>query len=339
MLRGFQRFRISRNDPVSDDSQMRAALGLCFAGLLGSMVTAIGRDSSVAETLIREIGRVERDIQRATSPQERTGVEERLRRARTAAEKGRAFLALHELSTAWRTEAAYTFSGGLVDRVKTFDDFKREWTTVGEPRAPQPMPDAPLVVAALATASESVGPATHRASLPYAEDAGLRAGLYYLGDARAANRFGAFCRGLTFLSAGVRPPLRSIAPEMDRFERDVIKLYDKADANARRSFIIVNVTMKIARERDGSGDYAASLLQYMLARFHLGTVATAGASGDAAARLQTFAKALTGQDHTIAQLFFEMAASSLESPDAKVQRQATAIADFVIPEYVEVIKR
>jgi hypothetical protein len=67
--------------------------------------------------------------------------------------------------------------------------------------------------------------------------------------------------------------------------------------------------------------------------------ATKEASPDAAARIGAFAKALTGADHTIAQLFFEMAAAGLENSDGAGGRQATAIADFVLPEYFEVTKR
>ena len=149
----------------------------------------------------------------------------------------------------------------LAPRVKTLDDFRREWAAAGEPGSPTEATGLPLAVAALATSSEAVAPATYRASLPYAEDAGLRAGLYYLAEARAARDFGAFCRTLKFDSAGPRPVLRSIEPELDRFERDVVKAYDTADMNARRGFIVINVATKIARERNTSGDYPAALLQ------------------------------------------------------------------------------
>jgi hypothetical protein len=224
-------------------------------------------------------------------------------------------------------------------RVKTFDDFKREWTAMGEPSRTQPAAGLPLAVAAIATSSEAVAPATYRASLPYAEDASLESGLFYLGDAQAAGRFGAFCRTLKFDSAGDPPALRSIAPEMDRFERDVLTLYDQADATARRGFIAVNVAMKIARERDAAGDHPAALLQYLLARQQLGLMVTTAPATETAAKLAAFSKALGAMDHSIAQLFMEMAAAGLESQDAPGPRGAAAIADFVLPEYVEIVKR
>ena len=291
----------------------------------------------MTDTLIREIARVQNELKRVTSSEQRAGTEIRLQRARDAATRGREYLALHELSLAWRTQSAYTLSAEIRSRVKDMDDFRREWAAAGEPRTLGASASMPLVVAALATSAEAVAPATYRASLPYAEDAGLESGLYYLGDAHAASRFAAFCRTLRFEPAGARPPLRSIAAEMDRFERDVVKLYDKADAGARRAFISINVAMKIARERDASRDYSASLLQYLLARYQLALLVTSEASADAASRLSAFSAALKGADHTIAQLFFEIAAASLETPDGS--RGATAIADFVIPEYVEIVKK
>jgi hypothetical protein len=240
-------------------------IGLVWAGAGGSPEgTRYAHETQVTETILREIARVERDLARAASAEDRAPAEARLKRAGDAARRGRAFLALHDLSVPWRLQAAHTMSARLEDRVQTIEDFRREWTAMGEPAAAKPASGLPLVVAAFATSSESVGPATYRASLPYAEDAGLRAGLFYLGDARASGEFGSFCRALKFASAGSAPVLRSVAPEMDRFERDVLQLYDKADATARRGFIGVNVGMKIARERDASQDYAAALLQYLL---------------------------------------------------------------------------
>ena len=329
--------------PSSPARQMIRGVSRCHAmiclGILLGSIAPRAANGPVTEALLREIARVERDLARAASPEERAAAETRLRRAAEAARRGRQFLALQDLSAAWRIEGAFTRSAVLTSRVKTLDDFKREWVAAGEPSQPTGAPGLPLVVAALATSSEAVAPATYRASLPYAEDAGLRAGVYYLADASAATGFGVFCRTLKFGPSGSRPALRSIAAEMDRFEREVVKRYDSADMNARRSFIVINVGMKIARERDTRGDYPAALLQYLLARYQLGLLETNEPSRDAAARLEGFAKALTGADHSIALLFFEMAARALESPDPSSQRQAAAIADHVLPEYVEIVKK
>ena len=304
---------------------------VCLAG-----VETRGRSDEALAVLAREIARVERDLQRATTAEERAGAEARLKRAAAAVQKKRVWLALHELSTAWRLQAAYSFTAERSPRVRSMDEFKREWTAAGEPRPPQPAPDLPLLVAAMATASEAAAPVTFRASLPYAEDAGLKGGIFYLGDARAASEFGTFCRKLPVQVVDARPPLRSPGREMDRFEADLVKLHDRADAAVRRSFIPISVGMKIARERDAAGDHPAALLHYLLARYQLALLVTASRNADAPARLDAFSKALAGADHSIAMLFVEMAAASLENADAK---GATAIVDFVLPEYVEMTRK
>ena len=313
----------------------RNQLTLCIGILLASLAVH-ATDGPVTEAVLREIARIERDLARSASPEERGAAETRLRRAADAARRGRRYLALHDLSAAWRIEGALTRSSVLAPRVKTLDDFKREWAAAGEPGPPTEATGLPLAVAALATASEAVAPATYRASLPYAEDAGLRAGLYYLAEAHAARDFGAFCRTLKFEAAGQRPVLRSIAPELDRFERDVVKAYDTADMNARRGFIVINVGTKIARERNTSGDYPAALLQYLLARYQFGLIVTKDANPEPSSRLAALSKTLVGADHSLAQLFFEMASASLEAPDGA--RGASVIAEFVIPEYVSIVK-
>ena len=311
---------------------------ICLSAVVVSVAAAAAgaQPDDMVAVLTREIQRVERDLRNVTTAEERAGAEARLRRAAAAVQKKRLWLALYELSTAWRLQAAYAFTADRSPHVRSIEDFKREWTGVGEPKRPPYARALPLLVAAVATASEAAAPATFRASLPYAEDVGLKGGLFYLGDAKAAADFGAFCRSLPLPPAHLRPTLRSPAREMDRFEADVVKLYDRADANGRRSFIPINVAMKIARERDAAGDHPAALLQYLIARYQLGLLATAAAAPDTSSRLEAFTKALTGADHSLAAMFAEMAAASLETPDPK---GATAIVDFVLPEYMGIVQR
>ena len=196
-----------------------------------------------------------------------------------------------------------------------------------------------MTAAAICTSSEAAAPATYRASLPYAEDAGIGSGVYYLGDADAAVRFGAFCRSLTYAARGPRPPLRSIAREIDRFETDVLKHYNKADGQARRPFIQISVGLKMARERDASGDYAAALLQYLLVRYQYAVLLTNSPAVDVAARIRASQAGMRDADHSIAELFLQMAAARLESADPPGPLAATAIMDVVIPEYIGIVKR
>jgi len=314
---------------------MRRVLVLCAA-------IATQAQTPAAEAILKEAARVEQELQRVVAEEDRAAFATRLQRAVDAARKGRTYLALYELSAPWRAQSAYSFGARLKDRVTTIDAFRSEWRKAGPPVIPPfGAGSLPLVARALASSSESAGPATYRASLPYAEDAGVASGLYYLGDAQAAVAFGAFCRSLTFPAAASPPALRSIAPEMDRFEQDVLKLYDKADAAGRRPFIQINVGMKIARERDAQGDHAAALLQYLLARQQLGILVTGSGAdaSDVTGRLKLFEGAMKNADHSIGELFLQMATTQLEHADAGGLRSATAIVDFVLPEYMEILKR
>jgi len=295
--------------------------------------------SSASETLSKEIARVERDLQQVMPADERAGAEIRLARAADASRKGRLYLALHELSAVWRLQAATTFAGRLRDKVDSAEEFRKEWTSIGEPVMPAVPSALPLALGALATSAEAVAPATYRASLPYSEDAGIGSGLYYLGDSQAAVQFGAFCRSLILADRGPRPSLRSVAPDMDRLETEILKNYNKADATARRPFIQISVTLKIARERDASGDYAASLVQYLLARYQHALVTTTAPAADIGARLKSSEAAMHNGDHSIGELFLQMAAAHLENGNPEGSRIATAIMDVVIPEYIGIVKR
>jgi hypothetical protein len=307
--------------------------------LIVSVAATLPGQASVADALLKEVARVERDLQPVTTEDERAGAEMRLAGAADAARKGRIYLALHELSSAWRLQSATSFAARLRESVKTADDFRREWKSLGQPTAPSAAASLPLAVAAITTSSESVAPATYRASLPYAEDAGISSGVYYLGDADAAVRFGAFCRSLAFDGRGTRPPLRSIAAEIDRFERDVLNRYNKADAAARRPFIQISVGLKMARERDAAGDHGAALLQYLLVRFQDALLNTKAPADDVAARITASEAGMRNADHSIGELFLQMASAQLESPDPHGKVAASAILDVVIPEYIGIVKR
>ena len=304
-----------------------------------SLAVTLQTPAGVSGTLEKEIARVQRELEQTTSQDERAGAEMRLARAAEATRKGRVYLALYELSPAWRMQAASTFAAGLRDKVHTAEGFRKEWSAVGEPHLPLPPVSLPLAIGAIATSSEAVAPATYRASLPYAEDAGVSSGVYYLGDSQGALQFGAFCRTLNLGARGPRPSLRSVAPEIDRFEADVLKNYNKADAAARRPFIQISVGLKIARERDASGDYAAALLQYLLARYQHALLGSTLPAADIDGRIKSSESGMRNADHSIGELFLQLASAQLESADPQGARNATAIIDVVIPEYLGIVKQ
>ena len=306
-----------------------------------TLVAALVVPADVAPKVKAEIARV-RDAAAKTVPSDqRGGLDARLKRAEDAIAAGRVYLALLELQPAWEMEFGFAFAGA--SGIKTNDEFLRKWKEIGPPSLPsEPAnPARPLIAEAFADSSQARGPALYRASLPYSEDAGLSAGLYYLGESQAGAKFAAWVRALGWESSGRRPPMRSIEPQLTAFERDVVQKYERAEAAQRPTYIGVNVALKLARELNTHGRYSAALLEYLRARTRF-TAPVAEPPKDAAAvkaRIAAAQQELRDGDHTVALVFLELAAASAENQDPTVSRSATAILDDVIPAYLAVVKR
>jgi hypothetical protein len=306
-----------------------------------ALAAALAVPADVAPKLKAEIARVREASAKTVPSEQRGGLDARLKRADDAIAAGRIYLALLELQPAWEMECGFAFSNA--SGIKTNDEFLRTWKEIGPPPLPsEPAnPARPLIAEAFADSSQARGPALYRASLPYSEDAGLPAGLYYLGESQAGAKFAAWVYALGWESSGKRPPMRSIEPELNAFERDVVQKYERADATQRPTYIGVNVALKLARELNTQGRYSAALLEYLRARTRF-TAPVAEAPKDAAAlktRLAAAQQELRDGDHSVALVFLELAAASAENQDPTVSRSATAILDDVIPAYLAVVKR
>lgn len=263
-----------------------------------------------------------------------------LGRVKEAVARDRLFFALDELQEPWTFEAAMRWANAR-DAIKTADQFSAEWKRVGAPGWGTPALRLPAAVEAIAASSASRGPATWRASLPYSQDAGMNAGLYYLGESQAYAAFAAYCRSLAFSSRGTRPAFKPMAAEITALESQVAEMYDKAPADVKPRFIRVSVGLKIAHTLDEHKDYGAALYQYLAAQYRA-AVATAPDRpvADVKARLERHRATLpAGTDHSIAELFLERAAFLLESADPAAARSAAVIADTIVPAYLKLVQR
>ena len=263
-----------------------------------------------------------------------------LARVKDAVAKDRLLFALDELQDPWTFEAAMTWANAHA-AVKTSDQFAAEWKRVGEPAWGAPASARPAAVEAIAASNASRGPATWRASLPYSEDAGMNAGLYYLGEAQAYAAFAAWCRALPFERRGAPLAIKPMAEEINALEAEVAVLYDKAAPETKSRFIRVSVGLKIAHTLDEHKDYGAALYQYLAAKYRAAAaIARDGGQGDVKGRLETARAHLApGQDHSIAELYLERAAYLLESNDPSAARSAAVIADTVLPAYLRLVQR
>jgi hypothetical protein len=191
----------------------------------------------------------------------------------------------------------------------------------------------PAVVEAIAAIAETRGPATYRASLPYARDSGIQDGLYYLGDARAVGAFARFVRQLPWPREGTRPAFRSIGTDLDAFDREVTAAYETMDRSQHTTYILTSAAIKQARTLNDGQQYAAALFEYLIARLRFAplrgivSTATAGRIGDARRDLNA------SLDTSIPRLFLEMAASAIESGEPAQQPTAAYILEDVLPAY------
>jgi hypothetical protein len=262
-----------------------------------------------------------------------------LGRVNAALAKERILLALDELQEPWTTEAAMAWAQAHA-AIKTPAAFAAEWQRVGEPAWLPPAAGRPAAVEALAAANASRAPATWRASLPYSEDAGIDAGVYYLGEAQAYAAFAAFARSLPLEARGRAPAFRSLASEIAALEAQVAGTYDKAPADVKPRFIRVSIGLKVARTLDEHKDYGAALYQYLAAQYRA-AVAVAGDTdpGDVKTRLDAVrARLAPGEDHSIAEMFLERAGFLLETNEPAAARSAAIIADTIVPSYLELVR-
>jgi hypothetical protein len=291
------------------------------------------RLSSMAASLAST---VERDV----PADQRQGLAPRLDRARAALAANRLHLALYELEGAFVSANAFAYAGAATD-VTSADAFAQHWKAAGEPKAAQPTArHAPLLLQALAEASEARAPVTYRASLPYGQDAGVPAGLYYLGESRALVAFADFVRRLGWPSNGAVPAVRSIAPELAALDAEVTTAYKDMTAAEHPRYIVVSVLLKRARTLNDAGAHAGALLEYLMARLRFFPLRKTDPGIADAARIAEARERLgAGTDHSIAQLFVEMAEAAAESQDAAMKQNAAAILIDVLPAYHAALAR
>ncbi len=296
------------------------------------------RPDTPGAAIAREIARMETD--RATLGNQADAFADGIGRVKDAVSKNRLFFALDELQEPWTFDAAMRWANAHA-AITSAEQFSAEWKRVGEPALSTRPTSLPSAVEAIAASNAIRAPATWRASLPYAEDAGMSAGLYYLGEAQAFAAFAEFCRSLPFDRRGAAPSFKPMAREIAALEAQAATLYDTVPADTKPRFIRVSVGLKIARTLDEHGDRGAALYQYLVARYRAGVaVAPQTRPGDVKTRLESARSKLTpGIDHSIGELFLQRAAYLLETGDPSAARSAAVIADTVLPDYLRLVAR
>lgn len=292
------------------------------------------------DILTRTIAETTALAERVVPQEQRQAAITRLTRAKFAADAGRLHLALYELEGAFVMAHAHAFATEKA-AVKTDEEFAAIWKGAREPRAQtNARGDSPSLVTAMAASAARRAPTTYRAALPYGQDAGVAAGLYYLGEAQALASFGDFARGLPWKREGSATPIRSIQPELDAFDAEVTKAYENMTPAEHSTYIVVSVLLKRAKTFSDTGDHAGALFEYLLARLRFWPLRkTSATSADDAALGNARARLAADVDHSIARVFVEMAETALTTDDASQRRNAGVIVADVLPAYHAALTR
>jgi hypothetical protein len=301
--------------------------------VLAHVVATAQNPPAPATAVQREIARVRSQVQASGAEDQRAALLQRLDRADSALKAQHAYLALYLLEAPYEGAGASAFATSA--DVHSPADFVRKWTALGAPKPHrQTARPVPAGVDALAEAAEDRGRATYQASRPYAEDSGTDAGLYYLGESYAAMSYAAFVRSATWPNAGRRPPFRRIAPEIAAFDREITTTYEKMARADHPTYIRASAALKQARSLDDHGAREGALFQYLLSRYLFAPLRGA-ANADATPERIAVARATlpAGEDHSIAELFLQLADEGAASTNADLRRGAAAVIEDLIPAY------
>jgi hypothetical protein len=328
-----------------------ASLVLLGIGAIGGSIGPASGDDPLAAEIAHWSALLSSNASKAESwIQAKQASEAMLAGAQQALRDGRRLLAVRRLAAARENLAAAAYVAERQARdLASQPSFEAEWKRMGVVlgRDVKP-PDVNALAGVRPSALRALGEAAlsqvhvyYDASLEYGRNTTPDSGFYYLGVAQAQREFAGLCRTLFAPSSELRePPLRSLQPEIDTLETELLAAYrPPASIDRHREFILASATLKEARELDAAGLRHGALLRYLQTVERLALLRPAsGVPDDAttAARLRELETRLAarGVDHTIGRLFLEEAQADLAASerDAKGAVAATVARD-VLPRY------
>lgn len=273
-----------------------------------------------------------------------------LARAEEAMAQGRRLLALQRLAAA-RAElalAAY-MDGRPPGQRKDMASFEAEWARMGEALEPDLGSTAPARLEDLhPAAARALGEAAlpqvriyYDASLEYGRNTTAEKGLYYLGAAQAQREVVELLRQVSLPSSRREPPVRSLRPELDALEAEMLAVYrPPVSIDRHGQFIAASSTLKEARELDEAGLHHGALLRYLQAALQFAPL-RASSPPSRASSIAGEASALQARlsegevDHSIGQLLLESAQAHLAADDSAT---AAILVGDVLPRYLAALE-
>jgi hypothetical protein len=228
-------------------------------------------------------------------------------RAQEALTQGKRLLAVQRLADARDDLAVASWMSARTAEQRTEAGFEKEWERMGGTLKTRPTTEDlhPAALRALAEASLPQVRTYYDASLEYGRNTMPEQGLYYLAAAQAKKEEVELLRSLSTPTSQGSPPLRSLQPELDALEAEMLAVYrPPLSIDRHPEFITASATLKEARELDEAGLRYGALLRYLQAA--LQSAPLRGASppqGDLAALEKRLSR--KDVDHSIGQLFVE----------------------------------
>ena len=278
-----------------------------------------------------------------------------LQAVKDALDAGHLYLALYRLQPVYVELQAQQYLGARVALKKgPTPAFEQEWRRLGRELGrdrrlfkPAANSRAPAAAQALAESAFSQVAPYHQSGRLYGLNTEIQYGLYYLGRAPGSLSFALLCQ--TSSPARTQPQLRlrSLQAELSRLEADVLKAYRQADLRTQEpSYIRVNVTLKVATELNQAAMYAGALHKLLEAAMFFASITTPSGDVRDLARLQgeaaqVKAKLAGRADHSIGQMYLEMAESALRQAEGGARKEenlklATVVLGSVLPRYFHI---
>ncbi|MEP7342876.1 MAG: hypothetical protein ABI977_34425 [Acidobacteriota bacterium] len=287
---------------------------------------------------------------------------EQIAKLEEAIQKGRFYLGLFLLQRIEETLLTdqYRFTKSEIEK-QGQEAFEREWQHLGKEVAasntPRPLPTSPQLptaIKAIAERSQTQIQPYYQSGWLYGLNTTIGNGLYYLGLTKANYDFAAFCQSLRFNNPKTALRLRSLEPELNKLEAEILQAYKQADvAKQQASYNRINSTLKMASELNKEKRFSGALLQYLQVSLLFWTISEPPVEAQPLDRLKKQVEAMRAQlssgkaDHSIGLLFLEMAQSRIETTESQsdhearmeAHRSAAIILNRVLPRYLNITEK
>lgn len=277
-------------------------------------------------------------------------------RIERAAQAGHVFLSLFLLQQPATALPAFEYQKAKAEVEKGgLEALEQEWRRLGGELAEKgrrltaaPAPQTPLAVKAIIERSLTQVQPNYQSGRLYGQQTKVEYGLFYLGRAKAQLEFALFCRSLDVKATGVAPLLRSLAPELEELEREVLQSYRRLGAaDQQNTFIRINSSLKVAQDMEREKRFSGALLQYLEVCRALDAAVSPPAESLSAdslkSQIESFRAQLSGgkADHSIGWLYWQMAQAAMEpgAGGANDQKQAAVILRQALPRYFKYMAR